>query len=138
MPNVGTSGISACITGWVGWPAKDLATSACHQPSFVRATVGSAEADGLLAFVISVSTGTREELEQQVLQQGRAQLGLDDLQAATTIVEKRATFACTPGLARPGTRIAPGLSACGEYVEGPYPGTIEGAVRSALDAVATL
>ena len=97
-----------------------------------------AEADGLLAFVVSVSNGTREELEQQVLQQGRAQLGLDDLQALTTIVEKRATFACTPGLARPGTRIAPGLSACGEYVEGPYPGTIEGAVRSALDAVATL
>lgn len=97
-----------------------------------------AAADGLLAFVISVSRGTREELEQQVLQQGRAQLGLTDLQAVTTIVEKRATFACTPGLARPGTHIAPGLLACGEYVDGPYPGTIEGAVRSALDAVAAL
>ena len=94
-----------------------------------------AEADGLLAFVISVSRGTREELEQQVLQQGRAQLGLTDLQAVTTIVEKRATFACTPGLARPGTRIAPGLLACGEYVDGPYPGTIEGTVRSSLQAI---
>jgi squalene-associated FAD-dependent desaturase len=97
-----------------------------------------ADADGLLAFVISVSAGTRESLEQQVLRQGREQLGLADLTAVTTIVEKRATFACTPGLARPATRIAPGLSACGEYVAGPYPGTLEGAVRSAHDAVATL
>jgi hypothetical protein len=97
-----------------------------------------ADADGLLAFVISVSAGTRDSLAQQVLRQGREQLGLADLTAVTTIVEKRATFACTPGLARPATRIAPGLSACGEYVAGPYPGTLEGAVRSAQDAVATL
>ena len=97
-----------------------------------------ADADGLLAFVVSVSDGTREELEQRVLQQGRQQLGLADLQAVTTIVEKRATFACTPGLVRPATRIAPGLLACGEFVAGPYPGTIEGAVRSALDAIAAL
>lgn len=91
--------------------------------------------DGLLAFVVSVSRGTREELQQQVLAQGRAQLGLADLQAVATIVEKRATFACTPGLERPGRQIAPALAACGEYVDGPYPGTIEGAVRSALEAV---
>ena len=55
-----------------------------------------------------------------------------------TVVEKRATFACTPGLRRPGMAIAPGLLACGEYVAGPYPGTIEGAVRSAVDAARTL
>ncbi|KQP49284.1 hydroxysqualene dehydroxylase HpnE [Pseudorhodoferax sp. Leaf274] len=95
--------------------------------------------DGLLAFVVSVSRGTREELQQQVIAQGRAQLarfGLGDLQPVVTIVEKRATFACTPGLQRPGLQVAPGLSACGEYVAGPYPGTIEGAVRSALQALA--
>ena len=92
--------------------------------------------DGLLAFVVSVSRGTREALQQQVTAQGRAQLGLADLQPVVTIVEKRATFACTPGLERPGLQIAPGLAACGEYVAGPYPGTIEGAVRSARDALA--
>ncbi|KQP19941.1 hydroxysqualene dehydroxylase HpnE [Pseudorhodoferax sp. Leaf265] len=92
--------------------------------------------DGLLAFVVSVSRGTREALQQQVIAQGRAQLGLPDLQPVVTIVEKRATFACTPGLERPGLQIAPGLAACGEYVAGPYPGTIEGAVRSARDALA--
>jgi predicted NAD/FAD-dependent oxidoreductase len=31
--------------------------------------------------------------------------------------------------------IAPGLRACGDYVEGPYPATLEGAVRSGLNAV---
>ncbi len=94
--------------------------------------------DGLLAFVVSVSRGTRRDMEQQVIAQGRAQLGLTDLQPVVTIVEKRATFACTPGLERPGLQIAAGLAACGEYVAGPYPGTIEGAVRSAREALAGL
>jgi predicted NAD/FAD-dependent oxidoreductase len=51
-----------------------------------------------------------------------------------TVVEKRATFACTPGLTRPGPQIAPGLLVCGDYVAGPYPATLEGAVRSGLAA----
>jgi len=55
-----------------------------------------------------------------------------------TVVEKRATFACTPGLARPPATIAPGLLACGDYVAGPYPATLEGAVRSAGAALADL
>lgn len=92
---------------------------------------------GLLAFVVSASTGDRETLQEQVMAQGR-RLGLQDLEPLQTVVEKRATFACTPGLQRPGIRIAPGLLACGDYVEGPYPATLEGAVRSALEAVALL
>ncbi|HYN61680.1 MAG TPA: hydroxysqualene dehydroxylase HpnE [Rubrivivax sp.] len=44
--------------------------------------------------------------------------------------EKRATFACTPGLQRPPARLAPGLWAAGDYVAGPYPATLEGAVLS--------
>ena len=93
---------------------------------------------GLLAFVISASQGEREVLQQQVLAQGAAQLGLTGLQAVQTIVEKRATFACTPGLQRPNALIAPGLLVCGDYVDGPYPATLEGAVRSAQQAVALL
>ncbi len=50
------------------------------------------------------------------------------------LTEKRATFACTPGLARPPARIAPGLWAAGDYVAGPYPATLEGAVRAGLAA----
>jgi squalene-associated FAD-dependent desaturase len=47
-----------------------------------------------------------------------------------TLTEKRATFACTPGFAPPPARIAPGLWAAGDYIAGPYPATLEGAVRS--------
>jgi squalene-associated FAD-dependent desaturase len=88
---------------------------------------------GLLAFVVSASHGDRETLQDQVLAQAKLQLGLA-LQAVQTVVEKRATFACTPNLNRPPTQIAPGLLACGDYIEGPYPATLEGAVRSGLAA----
>jgi hydroxysqualene dehydroxylase len=51
------------------------------------------------------------------------------------IEEKRATFACTPNLARPATATAdPTLWLAGDYVAGEYPATIEGAVRSGVCA----
>jgi hypothetical protein len=84
---------------------------------------------GLLAFVVSASNDGRDTLQTQVLAQAQAQLGLA-LQPVQTVVEKRATFACTPALVRPPMHIAPGLLACGDYIEGPYPATLEGAVRS--------
>lgn len=97
---------------------------------------------GLLAFVVSASTGDRAQVQAQVLQQAAAQLALPPAQVITpvqTVVEKRATFACTPGLQRPGPQVMPtlGLSACGDYVDGPYPATLEGAVLSGT-AAATL
>jgi len=52
--------------------------------------------------------------------------------------ERRATFACTPGLQRPPAQIAPGLLAAGDHVQGPYPATLEGAVRSGLAAARNL
>lgn len=89
---------------------------------------------GLLAFVVSASQGDRQQIEQQVLAQAAEQLGQPHLRPVQTIVEKRATFACTPGLQRPGQQALPGLSACGDYVEGPYPATLEGAVLSGTAA----
>ena len=89
---------------------------------------------GLLAFVVSTSHGDRAQLEQQVLAQASEELGLHTLRTVQTVVEKRATFACTPGLQRPSARIAPGLWACGDYIAGPYPATLEGAVRSGTEA----
>ncbi len=93
---------------------------------------------GLLAFVVSASSDERAALQTKVLQQARSQLAVlqpvRDLVALQTVVEKRATFACTPGLVRPAQQIAPGLLACGDYVQGPYPATLEGALRSGLAA----
>ena len=93
--------------------------------------------EGLLAFVISTSDGGRAEIEQQVIQQAQQQLGLA-LQPLQTVVEKRATFACTPGLQRPRMAAAPQLLACGDYIDGPYPATLEGAVRSGITAAQSL
>ena len=102
------------------------------QFAFDRAWLGGPA--GLLAFVISASQGRSAQLTQQVLAQAARQLGLMGLQSVQTVVEKRATFACTPGLQRPAAYIAPGLRACGDYIAGPYPATLEGAVRSGLEA----
>ncbi len=52
--------------------------------------------------------------------------------------ERRATFACTPALNRPAAWVAEDLFAAGDYVSGPYPSTLEGAVRSGQQAVDTI
>lgn len=93
---------------------------------------------GLLAFVVSAFAGERAALQTAVLAQAARELALPGLQALQTVVERRATFLCTPGLARPGMVLAPGLLACGDYVAGPYPATLEGAVRHGAAAVALL
>jgi hypothetical protein len=88
---------------------------------------------GVLALVISHSTGEREALQAGALAQAQAQLGVR-LLPLQTVSEKRATFACVPGLQRPPAAVAPGLWAAGDHVDGPYPATLEGAVRSGLQA----
>jgi predicted NAD/FAD-dependent oxidoreductase len=55
-----------------------------------------------------------------------------------TTMERRATFACTPHLRRPAMDVADGLLAAGDYVEGPYPATLEGSVRAAVRAACAL
>ena len=89
---------------------------------------------GLLAFVVSDSEGDSATLQSQVLAQARAQLGFE-LQPVKTVLEKRATFSCTPALQRPPMQIAPGLLACADFVEGPYPSTLEGALRAGQAAI---
>jgi predicted NAD/FAD-dependent oxidoreductase len=96
---------------------------------------------GLLAFVVSASAQDRPNLEAGVQTQARQQLGLSALEAVQTVIEKRATFACTPGLKRPTMQVLPddaSLLVCGDYVQGPYPATLEGAVRSGLAAADAL
>ncbi len=114
-------------------PMLALRNTAQHPAQFVfdRGQINGQH--GLLAFVVSTSNGARAVIESQVLQQATAQLALppgQKMSAVQTVVEKRATFACTPGLQRPGMAVLEGLSACGDYVAGPYPATLEGAVLS--------
>lgn len=120
--------------GALAHPMLRLRSGATAPAQFVfdRGRLGGPQ--GLLAFVISASNGERETLTANVLEQARQQLGLR-LQELQTIVEKHATFACTPNLLRPAQTIVPGLFACGDFVAGPYPATLEGAVRSGVAAV---
>ena len=48
--------------------------------------------------------------------------------------DRRATWVATAGIARPSVEVAPGLCAAGDYTAGPYPSTLEGAVRSGISA----
>ena len=93
---------------------------------------------GLLAFVVSASRGDQRHIAAAGARAGAARWAGAGCRPVQTVVEKRATFACTPGLQRPAVEIAPGLLACGDYVAGPYPATLEGAVRSGLEAAARL
>jgi uncharacterized protein with NAD-binding domain and iron-sulfur cluster len=55
------------------------------------------------------------------------------------ITEKRATFTCAPKTVRPPhTTPCKGLYLAGDYVDGPYPATLEGAVRSGVQCAQLL
>jgi hydroxysqualene dehydroxylase len=93
---------------------------------------------GLLAAVVSSCTTERDLAAEQVRAQVGEQLGLKNLEILQTVVEKRATLACTPMLNRPEALVAEGLWACGDYIRGPFPSTLEGAVRSGKQVVAQI
>jgi hydroxysqualene dehydroxylase len=115
-------------------PMMALRSSEAEPAQFVFDRGALTGHTGLLAFVVSASQGDAATIEHQVIQQGRKQLSLPNLQPLQTITDKRATFACTPGLQRPAPQISKGIIACGDYVDGPYPSTLEGAMRSGIAA----
>jgi squalene-associated FAD-dependent desaturase len=99
---------------------------------------------GLIAAVISAH-GRHEDTEPTELcarihrEVARIVPKLPDTRWSRVITEKRATFACTPGLSRPPTTPPlPGLFLAGDYVAGDYPATIEGAARSGIKAARAL
>ena len=109
---------------------------------------GQLDADqaGLLAVVISASAGVAAQ-EQDLLAEAvavqlaaafqRPELGRPAW--FKVITEKRATYASTPGLARPRNASGlPGLALAGDYTAGDYPATLETAVRSGVAAAALL
>lgn len=96
--------------------------------------------DGLIGVVISAS-GAHQDLPQNELAQkvhGELTAVIPGLRAPEwhrVIAEKRATFTCTPALARPGNDTpVPGLFLAGDYTASDYPATLESAVRSGVRA----
>jgi squalene-associated FAD-dependent desaturase len=102
-------------------------------PAGVSAWVVSGAAEPLAAGLEALAQATRRQAA--TLQGATAQPPPALLHAAA---ERRATFRCTPALRRPQAAIAPGLWAAGDYVAGPYPATLEGAVRAGRAAALAL
>lgn len=126
----------------INWPTPMLALrhdqESPAQFAFDKGNLsGLSTLQGLVALVVSDCTADREHITTAVLQQAKKQLGLS-LEWITTVVEKRATFECTPGLQRPAMQVCQSVWACGDHVEGPYPATLEGAVRSGYRAAQAL
>ncbi|MGZ5200306.1 MAG: hydroxysqualene dehydroxylase HpnE [Telluria sp.] len=101
---------------------------------------------GLLSVVISASREAAEldqdQLAAAVARELAEVLGIPGLASprwSRVITEKRATFACLPGLSRPdnATHVA-GLALAGDYTASDYPATLESAVRSALGATSAI
>ncbi|MDP1606267.1 MAG: FAD-dependent oxidoreductase, partial [Rhodocyclaceae bacterium] len=100
--------------------------------------------DGLIAAVIS-GDGPHQALDHATLaaaihaEIARLLPALAAPQRSWVIEEKRATFACTPGLERPPTATAfPNVWLAGDYVAGDYPATLEGAIRSGVSAARSI
>jgi hydroxysqualene dehydroxylase len=130
------------------WPQPMMALHAdAGAPAQFAFDLGALDARraGLYAFVISgarewVARGL-EHAEQATLAQAQHALRSfwrSPPQVLRTFCEKRATFKCVPNLERPPSMVAPHLAAVGDYVHGPYPATLEGAVRSVPPALAAV
>ena len=99
---------------------------------------------GLAAVVISTDVPGARIAHDALLRSIDAQLRRlrPSLQAPTwmqIIAERRATYACTAGLARPvAGMIAPRLSLAGDYTDSQFPATLEAATRSGVAAARAL
>jgi predicted NAD/FAD-dependent oxidoreductase len=115
-----------------------LHSNANSPAQFVFDKGALCEQRGLLAAVVSACHHERDALTELVHDQVCEQLELSHVEIVQTVIEKRATLLCTPSLDRPESQITKGLWACGDYINGPYPSTLEGAVRSGLQVAAQL
>jgi squalene-associated FAD-dependent desaturase len=103
-----------------------------------------AAARSLIAVIISAG-GPHEALDHATLAakvESQLRRLAPDLPATTftrTIAERRATYACTPALARPvAGRVGPGVYLAGDYTDPAFPATLEAATRSGVAAAEAL
>jgi hydroxysqualene dehydroxylase len=154
IPNFTDEAITTCYLQYdpsvrlerVFFALRDLPARA-HWGQFVfdRGQLHSAQA-GLLAVVVSASGNAIEQGSAELANAIAAQLSqvFNDARLAAPlwhqiISEKRATFSCAPSLKRPKNKTPyQGLVIAGDYTQSDYPATLESAVRSGIQAAATL
>jgi hydroxysqualene dehydroxylase len=145
-------------TVWLAWKgpvslplvtmlAEDPARRAYGQWLFDRGVhrspSGSVQVAGVVISTrIDAPSPELDELASAVAAQVASQLGCRTPDDARAIVEKRATYRCTPQRPRLGPwslgEACAGISLAGDYAYPDYPATIESAVRSGLAAARRL
>lgn len=94
---------------------------------------------GLLAFVASAAADLDEHWLDAAEAQLRATAQPGTARWRRRIVEKQATYSCAPDLVRPPVRTAhPRIFLAGDYTAGPFPATLESAVRSGVQSSTAL
>lgn len=130
---------------------EDAARGHVGQWLFDRAQLAGGTRVGELAVVISAAAPLAERNRQQAIEALIDQVAeqatshpqrlapMPAVAAAELFIEKRATFAAVPGLTRPlnGTPWST-LALAGDWTDTGYPGVLEGAVRSGLEAARIL
>ncbi|WP_144638390.1 hydroxysqualene dehydroxylase HpnE [Bordetella genomosp. 13] len=129
---------------------EDAARGHAGQWLFDRSRLTGADQRAELAVVISAAAGLAEadrgaiiaNLIEQVREQAARHAGLPPMPAvelAELFIEKRATFSAVPQRARPLNHTPwRTLALAGDWTDTGYPGVLEGAVRSGLQAARVL
>lgn len=118
---------------------------------FDRAQLAGDALAGELAVGASAATSLADRNRQQAIEALIDQVAeqaaahpqrlppMPEVAAAELFIEKRATFAAVPGLTRPlNSTPWPTLALAGDWTDTGYPGVLEGAVRSGLEAARVL
>jgi hypothetical protein len=94
---------------------------------------------GLLAYVASAASDLPADWLDRAEGQLRRIVQAGSSRWRKSIIEKQATFACVPGMARPAVRTAhPRVFLAGDFTAGPYPATLESATRSGVQSAGAL
>lgn len=94
---------------------------------------------GLLAFVASAAATLPTDWMDQAEAQLQRIVHPGIVRWRKSIVEKQATYACVPTLARPGNRTPhPRIFLAGDYTSGAYPATLESATLSGVQSANAL
>lgn len=125
----------------------DDSTGSGGQWLFDHSALKPGSGETLLSVVISDAVRLQmqdrataiDAIVQQIQEQTRRFTPMPAVRAAELIIEKRATFAAVPDLRRPAVATPwPALRLAGDWTDTGYPGVLEGAVRSGLQAADSL